>query len=71
MEDPALRACYTALRMQQTVKLYADEVERSDDLLVQIRVGTSRIALESAAESGSARERAGITMASAKMLSEF
>jgi class 3 adenylate cyclase len=38
-EDHALRACYAALRMQQAVKLYADEVRRSDGLLVQIRVG--------------------------------
>src|SRR5215813_12258230 len=38
-EDHALRACYAALRMQQTVKLYADEVRRSDGLLAQIRVG--------------------------------
>jgi class 3 adenylate cyclase/tetratricopeptide (TPR) repeat protein len=38
-EDHALRACYAALHMQQAVKLYADEVRRSDGLLVQIRVG--------------------------------
>src|SRR5215831_11353155 len=40
-EDHALRACYAALRMQQAVKLYADEVRRSDGLLVQIRVGVN------------------------------
>src|SRR5215470_18020769 len=40
-EDHALRACYAALRMQQSVQLYADEVRRSDGLLVQIRVGVN------------------------------
>jgi class 3 adenylate cyclase/tetratricopeptide (TPR) repeat protein len=38
-EDHALRACYAALRMQEAVKRYADEVRRSDGVLVQIRVG--------------------------------
>jgi class 3 adenylate cyclase len=38
-EDHALRACYAALRMHQAMKRYADEVRRSDGLLVQIRVG--------------------------------
>src|SRR5262245_30150589 len=38
-EDHALRACYAALRMQQAVKRYADEVRRSNGILVQIRVG--------------------------------
>jgi class 3 adenylate cyclase len=38
-EDHALRACYAALRMQETVKRYADQVRRSDGVLVQIRVG--------------------------------
>jgi class 3 adenylate cyclase/tetratricopeptide (TPR) repeat protein len=38
-EDHAVRACFAALRMQEAVKLYADEVRRSDGLLVQIRVG--------------------------------
>jgi class 3 adenylate cyclase/tetratricopeptide (TPR) repeat protein len=38
-EDHAVRACYAALRMQQAVKRFADEVRRSDGLLVQIRVG--------------------------------
>jgi class 3 adenylate cyclase/tetratricopeptide (TPR) repeat protein len=38
-EDHAVRACYAALRMQEAVKRYADEVRRSDGLLVQIRVG--------------------------------
>jgi class 3 adenylate cyclase/tetratricopeptide (TPR) repeat protein len=38
-EDHALRACFAALRMQEAVKRYADEVRRTDGLLVQIRVG--------------------------------
>jgi class 3 adenylate cyclase len=38
-EDHALRACLAALRMQEAVKRYADDVRRSDGLLVQIRVG--------------------------------
>jgi class 3 adenylate cyclase len=38
-EDHAVRACFAALRMQEAVERYADEVRRSDDLLVQIRVG--------------------------------
>src|SRR5262249_41545061 len=38
-EDHALRACFAALGMQEAVKRYADEVRRSDGVLVQIRVG--------------------------------
>jgi class 3 adenylate cyclase len=38
-EDHAVRACYAALRMQQAVKRYADELRRNDGPLVQIRVG--------------------------------
>jgi len=38
-EDHALRACFAALRMQEAVKRYADELRRNDGLLVQIRVG--------------------------------
>src|SRR5262245_47247936 len=38
-EDHAVRACYAALRMQETVKQYADEVRRSHGAVVQIRVG--------------------------------
>jgi class 3 adenylate cyclase/tetratricopeptide (TPR) repeat protein len=40
-EDHALRACYAALRMQQAVNLYADEVRRSDGVLVQVRIGVN------------------------------
>jgi class 3 adenylate cyclase len=38
-EDHAVRACYAALRMQQTVMRYGDEVQRSHGLPIQIRVG--------------------------------
>jgi class 3 adenylate cyclase/tetratricopeptide (TPR) repeat protein len=38
-EDHAVRACYAALRMHETVRRYAEGVRRSEGLLVQIRVG--------------------------------
>jgi hypothetical protein len=38
-EDHAVRACYAALRMQESVKQYADEVRRSHAAVVKIRVG--------------------------------
>ena len=38
-EDHAVRACYAALRMQDTVKRYADGVRRAEGLPLQIRVG--------------------------------
>src|SRR3954447_10645407 len=38
-EDHAVRACYAALRMQEAVKQYAEEVRRREGLAVQIRVG--------------------------------
>jgi class 3 adenylate cyclase/tetratricopeptide (TPR) repeat protein len=38
-EDHAVRACYAALRMQETVTRYADEVQRSHGVPVSIRVG--------------------------------
>ena len=38
-EDHAVRACYAALRMQETVTRYADEVRRSHGVPVAIRVG--------------------------------
>jgi class 3 adenylate cyclase len=38
-EDHAVRACYAALRMQESVKRYAEGVFRSHGLLIQIRVG--------------------------------
>jgi class 3 adenylate cyclase len=38
-EDHAVRACYSALQMQESVKRYAEEIFRSHGVLVQIRVG--------------------------------
>ena len=38
-EDHAVRACYAALRMQESVKRYAEEVQRTEGIPVQIRVG--------------------------------
>src|SRR5437773_6293583 len=38
-EDHAVRASYAALRMQESVKRYAEEVFRSHGALIQIRVG--------------------------------
>ena len=38
-EDHAARACYAALAMQEFVQRYAEEVRRTQGLLVQIRVG--------------------------------
>ena len=38
-EDHAVRACYAALRMQGSVRRYADEVRRADGVRPQIRVG--------------------------------
>ncbi len=38
-EDHAVRGCYAALRMQETVRRYAEEVYRSEGIAVQIRVG--------------------------------
>src|SRR4051794_32315112 len=38
-EDHAVRACYAALRMQESVKQYAGEVRRAEGVTPQIRVG--------------------------------
>ncbi len=38
-EDHAVRACYAALRMQNSVNLYSDEIQRSQGIPVMIRVG--------------------------------
>src|SRR5215468_7388088 len=38
-EDPAVRACYAAIRMQESVKKYAEEARRSHAAVVKIRVG--------------------------------
>ena len=38
-EDHAVRACYAALRMQEAVSQYADDLQRSGSIPVYIRVG--------------------------------
>ena len=38
-EDHAVRACYAALRMQESVKRYADSVRRAEGVPIRIRVG--------------------------------
>lgn len=38
-EDHAVRACYAALRMQESMKRYAIELRRSEGIPIQIRVG--------------------------------
>ncbi len=38
-EDHAVRACYAALRMHESVKRYAEEIQRSEGIPLQIRVG--------------------------------
>jgi class 3 adenylate cyclase len=38
-EDHAVRACYAALAMQETIRRYSAEVRRTHGVEVQIRVG--------------------------------
>ncbi len=38
-EDHAVRACYAALRMQEVIRQYAEEVRRAEGITPQIRVG--------------------------------
>jgi class 3 adenylate cyclase/tetratricopeptide (TPR) repeat protein len=38
-EDHAVRACYTALKMQEAVKRYAEGVRSTEGIQIQIRVG--------------------------------
>ena len=38
-EDHALRACYSALRMQESIWKYAEEIRREEGFSLQIRVG--------------------------------
>jgi class 3 adenylate cyclase/tetratricopeptide (TPR) repeat protein len=40
-EDHAARACYAALRMQESVTRYGDEVQRAHGVPLQIRVGVN------------------------------
>src|SRR5262245_10617925 len=38
-EDHAVRACYAALRMQESVRQYAEDAQRSQGVSIHIRVG--------------------------------
>jgi class 3 adenylate cyclase/tetratricopeptide (TPR) repeat protein len=38
-EDHGIRACYAALRMQEAVKRYAQEIQRTHGVPIQVRVG--------------------------------
>jgi class 3 adenylate cyclase/tetratricopeptide (TPR) repeat protein len=38
-EDHAVRACYAALRIQELVKQYAEQIHRAEGVPIQIRVG--------------------------------
>ena len=40
-EDHAVRACYSALKMQQTISRYAEEVRRTHGIPITIRVGVN------------------------------
>jgi class 3 adenylate cyclase/predicted ATPase len=40
-EDHAVRACYAALRMQESVKRYAEQVQKTEGVPIQIRVGVN------------------------------
>jgi class 3 adenylate cyclase len=40
-EDHAVRACYAALRMQESVKRYAEEVHKTAGVPLHIRVGVN------------------------------
>src|SRR5262249_42321095 len=38
-EDHAVRACYAALAMQETIRSYADQVRQTHQVEIQVRVG--------------------------------
>jgi predicted ATPase/class 3 adenylate cyclase len=40
-EDHAVRACYAALKMQESVKRYAEQVQKTEGIPIQIRVGVN------------------------------
>lgn len=41
LENHAVRACYAALLMQDTIKRYSDEVRRTEGLSIQVRIGAN------------------------------
>jgi class 3 adenylate cyclase len=40
-EDHAVRACYSALRMQESLKRYAERIQRTEGIPIQIRMGVN------------------------------
>jgi predicted ATPase/class 3 adenylate cyclase len=40
-EDHAVRACYAALRIQESVKRYAEQLQKTEGIPIQIRVGVN------------------------------
>ena len=40
-EDHAVRACYAALRMQGSVKSYAESIQKTEGIPIQIRIGVN------------------------------
>jgi class 3 adenylate cyclase len=42
-EDHAVRACYAALRMQEAVRRYSDELRRVQGIEARIRIGSSPV----------------------------
>ena len=40
-EDHAVRACYAALRMQESVRKYAESIQRTEGIPIQIRIGVN------------------------------
>jgi class 3 adenylate cyclase/tetratricopeptide (TPR) repeat protein len=41
LENHAVRACYSALRMQETIKRYSEEIRRVEGLSIQVRIGVN------------------------------
>ena len=58
-EDHAVRACYAALRMQESVKRYAEQVHRTQGIPIQIRVGLNSGEIRAERPRRGFRERAG------------
>jgi predicted ATPase/class 3 adenylate cyclase len=53
-EDHAIRACYSALRMQESIRKYAEEIHREERLHLQIRVGLNSGEVATGTRSGNA-----------------
>ena len=63
-EDHAVRACYAALRMQERISAYGDEVQRMHGIPIQIRVGlnSGEVVLRSVGADPSALSAVGQTV---------